>query len=165
METARLLKGRTSLPCARSPSAYETGLPDLLGRLSASCLMFSSSESRTFWRALQNTSTMSASRCLQSQSHCLEKLFLVLGIEAAQKVTQFRGWRLYWAGDREKMRLEGHLSRGPKPLTAQKATGGEGVGVPVLGSTGTPVQAPVGIGADVETAHVDLVARGARCPG
>ncbi|MBZ3888613.1 hypothetical protein SUZIE_198830 [Sciurus carolinensis] len=43
------------------------------------------SESRTFWRALQNTSTMSASRCLQSQSHCQEKLFLVLGIEAAQK--------------------------------------------------------------------------------
>lgn len=28
---------------------------------------------------------MSASRCLWSQSHCQEKLFLVLGIEAGQK--------------------------------------------------------------------------------
>nr|XP_027802438.1 uncharacterized protein CLBA1 [Marmota flaviventris] len=56
------------------------------------------SESRKVWRALQNTSTMSVSRCLWSQSHCQEKLFLVLGIEAAQKSPS---------------RDQGHISEGP----------------------------------------------------
>lgn len=45
-----------------------------------------SSESRKLWRALQNTDTVSASRCLWSESHCRENLFPVLGIDAAQKV-------------------------------------------------------------------------------
>ncbi|XP_045758007.1 uncharacterized protein CLBA1 isoform X2 [Mirounga angustirostris] len=43
------------------------------------------SESRKLWRALQNTNSTSASRCLGSESHCQENLFLVLGIDAAQK--------------------------------------------------------------------------------
>ncbi|KAF3830808.1 hypothetical protein GH733_002046 [Mirounga leonina] len=46
------------------------------------------SESRKLWRALQNTNSTSASRCLGSESHCQENLFLVLGIDAAQKVSQ-----------------------------------------------------------------------------
>lgn len=43
------------------------------------------SESRKLWRALQNTDTVSASRCLWSESHCRKNLFPVLGIDAAQK--------------------------------------------------------------------------------
>lgn len=43
------------------------------------------SESRKLWRALQNTNSTSASRCLWSESRCQENLFLVLGIDAAQK--------------------------------------------------------------------------------
>ncbi|CAK7315943.1 Uncharacterized protein CLBA1 [Vulpes lagopus] len=43
------------------------------------------SESRELWRALQNTTGMSASRCLWSKSRCQENFFLVLGIDAAQK--------------------------------------------------------------------------------
>uniref|UniRef100_A0A452VKQ7 Aftiphilin clathrin-binding box domain-containing protein n=1 Tax=Ursus maritimus TaxID=29073 RepID=A0A452VKQ7_URSMA len=43
------------------------------------------SESRRLWRALQNTNSTSASRCLWSESRCQENLFLVLGIDAAWK--------------------------------------------------------------------------------
>ncbi|XP_028620386.1 uncharacterized protein CLBA1 [Grammomys surdaster] len=43
------------------------------------------SESRKLWRALQNTDTVSASRCLWSESHCRENLLPVLGVDAAQK--------------------------------------------------------------------------------
>ncbi|XP_032260600.1 uncharacterized protein CLBA1 [Phoca vitulina] len=43
------------------------------------------SESRKLWRVLQNTNSTSASRCLGSESRCQENLFLVLGIDAAQK--------------------------------------------------------------------------------
>ncbi|XP_011235124.1 uncharacterized protein CLBA1 isoform X2 [Ailuropoda melanoleuca] len=43
------------------------------------------SESRKLWRALQNTNSTSASRCLWSESRCQENLFLVLGIDAARK--------------------------------------------------------------------------------
>ncbi|XP_032695563.1 uncharacterized protein CLBA1 [Lontra canadensis] len=43
------------------------------------------SESRRLWRALQSTDGASASRCLWSGSRCQENLFLVLGIDAAQK--------------------------------------------------------------------------------
>ncbi|XP_019665160.1 uncharacterized protein CLBA1 isoform X1 [Ailuropoda melanoleuca] len=46
------------------------------------------SESRKLWRALQNTNSTSASRCLWSESRCQENLFLVLGIDAARKVSQ-----------------------------------------------------------------------------
>lgn len=44
-----------------------------------------SSESRRLWRALQSTDGASASRSLWSGSRCQENLFLVLGIDAAQK--------------------------------------------------------------------------------
>lgn len=43
------------------------------------------SESRKLWRALQNTDTASASRCLWGESHCRENLLPVLGVDAAQK--------------------------------------------------------------------------------
>ncbi|XP_031212842.1 uncharacterized protein CLBA1 [Mastomys coucha] len=43
------------------------------------------SESRKLWRALQNTDTVSASRCLWSESHCRENLLPVLGVDAARK--------------------------------------------------------------------------------
>ncbi|XP_022360813.1 uncharacterized protein C14orf79 homolog [Enhydra lutris kenyoni] len=43
------------------------------------------SESRRLWRALQSTDGASASRSLWSGSRCQENLFLVLGIDAAQK--------------------------------------------------------------------------------
>lgn len=43
------------------------------------------SESRKLWRALQNTDTVSASRCLWGESHCRENLLPVLGVDAAQK--------------------------------------------------------------------------------
>uniref|UniRef100_A0A8C7AL09 Aftiphilin clathrin-binding box domain-containing protein n=1 Tax=Neovison vison TaxID=452646 RepID=A0A8C7AL09_NEOVI len=42
-------------------------------------------ESRRLWRALQSPDGASASRCPWSGSHCQENLFLVLGIDAAQK--------------------------------------------------------------------------------
>ncbi|XP_008572497.1 PREDICTED: uncharacterized protein C14orf79 homolog [Galeopterus variegatus] len=44
------------------------------------------SESRKLWRALQSTDTTSASRHLWSESRCQENYFLVLGIDAAQKI-------------------------------------------------------------------------------
>nr|XP_004665625.2 uncharacterized protein CLBA1 [Jaculus jaculus] len=43
------------------------------------------SESRKLWRALQNTDTMSPSQGLWSDSRCQENLFLVLGVDTAQK--------------------------------------------------------------------------------
>ncbi|XP_012912758.2 uncharacterized protein CLBA1 [Mustela putorius furo] len=42
-------------------------------------------ESRRLWRALQSPDGASASRCPWSGSRCQENLFLVLGIDAAQK--------------------------------------------------------------------------------
>ncbi|XP_013363339.1 PREDICTED: uncharacterized protein C14orf79 homolog isoform X2 [Chinchilla lanigera] len=44
------------------------------------------SESRKLWRNLQNTDAMSMSQCLWSESRCQENLFLVLGVDAAQKI-------------------------------------------------------------------------------
>ncbi|KAI5937007.1 hypothetical protein MM560_G19n269 [Manis javanica] len=43
------------------------------------------SEPRSLWRALQSTDGSHASRRLRSGSHCQESLFLVLGVDAAQK--------------------------------------------------------------------------------
>ncbi|XP_003463193.2 uncharacterized protein CLBA1 isoform X1 [Cavia porcellus] len=44
------------------------------------------SESRKLWRSLQNTSTVSTSQFLWSESHCQENLFLVLSMDPARKV-------------------------------------------------------------------------------
>ncbi|KAM6166936.1 uncharacterized protein CLBA1 [Erethizon dorsatum] len=45
------------------------------------------SESRKLWRNLQNTNARSISQCLWSESRCQENLFLVLGVDAAQKIS------------------------------------------------------------------------------
>ncbi|XP_065374629.1 uncharacterized protein CLBA1 isoform X4 [Macaca fascicularis] len=48
-------------------------------------------ESRKLWRALQSKHTTSTSQCLWSESRCQENFFLVLGIDATQKLSGGQG--------------------------------------------------------------------------